>query len=245
MSVAPVPAPETPGTRDAPEGHAAPEAAEAAAKAAQRARRVKWGSRLGAWTLWLLGRTWRLEVRHDDAWRALRARGEPLIIASWHGTMLSLVWSFRGEGLMPLASEHGDGVIMGNVAQRFGFSPPAAGSTTRGGHRGLMQIVRALREGTSVAFTPDGPRGPARESQPGALVAAWKSGRVILPVGVHADRAWRLKSWDRFTIPKPFARVRVAFGEVLTPRIVDGRLAEGETERLTAALLEAEARARA
>jgi lysophospholipid acyltransferase (LPLAT)-like uncharacterized protein len=64
-----------------------------------------------------------------------------------------------------------------------------------------------------VAVTPDGPRGPARSYAPGALIAAQRAGAPIVPIAAHADSAWKLSSWDNFLIPKPFARVTVAYGE--------------------------------
>jgi lysophospholipid acyltransferase (LPLAT)-like uncharacterized protein len=67
-----------------------------------------------------------------------------------------------------------------------------------------------------VAFTPDGPRGPRREFKGGVLLAAQRGGGVIMPLHAAADRAWRLDSWDRFLIPKPLARVRIAYGTPFT-----------------------------
>jgi lysophospholipid acyltransferase (LPLAT)-like uncharacterized protein len=77
----------------------------------------------------------------------------------------------------------------------------------------LISIIRELEAGREVAITPDGPKGPARKYAPGALIAAQRSGAAILPVVAVADRAWHLKSWDRFMIPKPFARITVAYGD--------------------------------
>jgi lysophospholipid acyltransferase (LPLAT)-like uncharacterized protein len=92
-------------------------------------------------------------------------------------------------------------------------------------------MVRALDAGKEIAITPDGPRGPARKFAPGALVAAQRSGRPILPVGVSVDRAWRLRSWDRFMIPKPFARVTIAYGEPEKVLATDSRAATREGRR--------------
>ena len=71
----------------------------------------------------------------------------------------------------------------------------------------------------TIAITPDGPRGPVRKYQAGALVAAQRTGVPIVPYALHVDRAWRLKGWDRFTIPKPFARIQLVFGD---PKYVAG-----------------------
>jgi hypothetical protein len=73
-------------------------------------------------------------------------------------------------------------------------------------------MVRALNEGADAGVTPDGPRGPAREFKPGGLLAAQLSGAPIIPIAVDGAPAWRLRSWDRFAVPKPFARIRVRYG---------------------------------
>ncbi len=106
-------------------------------------------------------------------------------------------------------------------------------------------MVDVLAQGTPVGFTPDGPKGPPRVAQPGALIAAMRSGCAVLPVGLHASREWRAKSWDRFLVPLPFSRVVLAYGAPFTPRVEGGRVADGELERLADAIAAAEARASA
>ena len=216
-----------------------------AAKAAHDARKVRWASRLGYWMVRALGATWRLSVRNEEAWPLQDGRRRTVVLACWHGDMLPCIWSQRDGGIMALASEHGDAEIIARIIERLGFAPPARGSSTRGGLRGLMTLVKALREGRTVAFTPDGPRGPARVAQAGVLMAARRGETVILPLAMHTSDAWRARSWDRFAVPKPFARVRVAFGEPFTPRVDGDRLADGEIERFGAAMAEAERRASA
>ncbi len=91
------------------------------------------------------------------------------------------------------------------------------GSTSRGGGAALRGLVKAARSGRSLAITPDGPRGPRQRLQPGVITAAQMTGLPIIPLAGGASRAWWPGSWDRFCIPKPFARVRVLYGE---PRYV-------------------------
>jgi lysophospholipid acyltransferase (LPLAT)-like uncharacterized protein len=119
------------------------------------------------------------------------------------------------------------------------------GSTSRGAARALIQMTRELDAGFPIAVTPDGPRGPARQFAPGALIASQRSGAPILVVGVAASRAWRLRSWDQFQIPKPFARVIVAYG---TPTVAAGespREAAESAETFQRQIDEAMARAEA
>ena len=224
---------------------AAQVAALAAAKAAARARKVRWAARMGYWAAQAIARTWRLEVRGEENFPVRDGRRTPVVIAVWHGLMLAPIWSQRNRGIMALASEHGDGEIISRILARLGYAPPARGSSSRGGLRGLMTLVAALKDGKSVAFTPDGPRGPARVPQPGLFLAARRAGTSIVPMSMHASGAWRLRSWDRFAIPKPFTRVWVTVGAPFEPRLDGDRLADGEVERFVAAMDETEASARA
>ena len=102
------------------------------------------------------------------------------------------------------------------------------GSTTRGGVAALKAMIREIRSGRDVAFTPDGPRGPRFRVQPGIVQAAASTGVPILPVGYAVSRVKRLRSWDRFTIPKPFGRAIVLRGE---PIEVPPDLGREEIER--------------
>lgn len=160
--------------------------------------------------------TWRIRVVNDAPWRALRDARMPFVFALWHGELLPLVVQHRGEGIGVLISEHRDGEVIARIARRLGLET-IRGSTTRGAARALLGMVAALREGREIAVTPDGPRGPRHSYAPGAVVAAQRAGAPIVAIAVAASHAWQLRSWDRFTIPKPFARVAIAYGE---PRFV-------------------------
>ena len=176
----------------------------------------------------LLRLTWRVRLVNDSGWRARRQRSEPFIFTLWHGQMLPLLLQHRDEGIAVLISDHRDGELIARIAKRFGCRT-VRGSTTRGGTRALLAVVRVLAEGGDMAITPDGPRGPAYSFAAGALVAAQRAGVPIVGMGVHASRAWRLKSWDAFMIPKPFATVTIAYS---TPTFVDApdaRLAAEQT----------------
>ncbi len=187
---------------------------------------------LGKGILTTLGRSWRYEVEGREVVEAHRARGKPLLFAFWHSRILPLTYFHRGEGVMVMVSRHRDGEYIARVVGRMGLLT-ARGSSTRGGARGLREIVRHARGGGSIAFTPDGPRGPARVFTPGTLVAAKLTGAPVLPVVAGSERAWRLGSWDRFEIPRPFTRIRVRYGTpVHVPRDAD----DAEIERLAGEL---------
>lgn len=177
---------------------------------------LSWRSRLvllGARALLhVLGATWRFRVVNGDALRNLRATRRPFIFSLWHGQLLPLLWHHRNEGVKVLISEHRDGELVARAARSLGYGL-IRGSTTHGANRALISLVRELEAGHEIAITPDGPRGPAEMFAPGALVAAQRSDTYILPVAMFAERAWKLRSWDGFTIPKPFAQITVAYGE--------------------------------
>ena len=195
--------------------------------------RARFSLLLGKGVLHGLARTWRFRVVNQAALTGLRASGRPFIYSLWHGPLLPLLWYHRGSNVAVLISEHSDGELIARAAESLGYRS-IRGSTTRGAERALLSLVRELKEGRYVAVTPDGPKGPARRFAPGALIAAQRAGAPILPVAAGADRAWRLRSWDRFMIPKPFARITVAYG---TPAVVDApsaRAAASEGPRIEA-----------
>jgi len=200
------------------------------------ARRTVWLARLGGVIFRLLAHTWRVRNVHRAAVEQLRASGTPVIFVVWHGELLAAVWNHRREGITALVSEHGDGEILARVMESLGFAT-ARGSTTRGSERALLSVSRVARNGGDLAITPDGPRGPSHSFAPGALIVSQRSGAAIVPVAVHASRCWRLRSWDRFLVPKPFARVSIAYGP---PTVVaaDSSRAAAELAPRFAALLD-------
>lgn len=212
-------------------------AREARSRERARERRLRWTVRLGVLLIRLLARTWRIRERGSEHADVARVQRRPVVYAFWHCQLLPLLWQHRNEGVAVLISEHRDGELIARAAQALGYRT-VRGSTTRGAGRALIGLIAELERGGQVAVTPDGPRGPAREFAPGAAVAAQRAGVPILPVAVHAERAWRLRSWDRFIIPKPFSRITVAYGELTPITAADARGAAAEAPRL-AALLDA------
>lgn len=181
-----------------------------------KTRRGDWrliiGVPLGVALLRLLALTWRVERRGEAAFAKLAANGKGAILALWHGQLFPLAWGVRHLGLLVLVSEHRDGEIITRILERLGYRM-IRGSTTRGGARALAEMIRELKAGRSIAVTPDGPKGPARVFSPGAAVAAQRAGAPIIPLYVAVSSAWRFNSWDRFMIPKPFAKVVVTLGD--------------------------------
>jgi lysophospholipid acyltransferase (LPLAT)-like uncharacterized protein len=190
----------------------------------------------------LLAKTWRVHVYNEEGWRALRQQKKPFVFSLWHGHMLPLLYQHRGQGIHVLISEHRDGEMIAQVAQQLGLRT-IRGSTSRGAARALLEMARALEGGNEIAVTPDGPRGPAYTFAPGALIVSQRAQAPIVPIGVYVDRAWRLKSWDAFMIPKPFANVYIAYGDPTPVNAPDARSAAEQTETFAVAMNETMARA--
>jgi lysophospholipid acyltransferase (LPLAT)-like uncharacterized protein len=111
-----------------------------------------------------------------------------------------------------MTSENFDGEWIAGIIERFGYGT-ARGSTSRGARKALLQMTRDMSAGKPAGFTLDGPRGPARVAQAGAVWLAKATGNPVLPFHLEASRHWTLRSWDRTQIPKPFATVAIAMGE--------------------------------
>ena len=169
------------------------------------------GHRMARWMTALLAQTWRLEIIEHGQIDQPPDPETPLIYAVWHGQFLAPFWHRRRRGIALLVSTHADGRVLAQAAARWGYRV-VSGSSTRGGVSGLLAIVRALRGGAEAALTPDGPRGPGGMVKPGVVAAAQLSGAAIVPVAAHASSEWRARSWDRMSIPRPFARVRIVYG---------------------------------
>ena len=205
-----------------------------------KAKRISRWSRMGAVFIGLLGRTWRVRISHDEAVRAARSSKTPIVFSLWHGQMLPLLYAHRDQGIKVLISEHSDGEIIARIATRFGFGT-VRGSTSRGAARALLGLARVLEDGGELAITPDGPRGPARSMAPGVAIVARRAGVPVIAAAASASTAWRLKSWDKFMIPRPFATVHVAYSDAVYVTAVDA----ATDERLRAAMALAEQRANA
>lgn len=176
---------------------------------------------LGMGTLAALFATTRLRRTGTEHVERFRRAGAPVVFVFWHGQLLPLVHYHRGEGIVVLVSEHDDGEYITRVIRRHGFGV-VRGSSTRGATRGLKGLIRAARQGRDLALTPDGPRGPAGRLKPGALAVAQATGLPVIPLAVGVDPAWRMNSWDRFVVPRPFARVHIEYAEpVHVPREAD------------------------
>jgi lysophospholipid acyltransferase (LPLAT)-like uncharacterized protein len=147
----------------------------------------------------------------------------PAVVAFWHERLplMPILWlharrlpNVARTRVHILASPHRDGRFIGTVMRRFDVSV-VLGSTSRGGARGLRNLLEILRRGELVAITPDGPRGPARRPASGVAQLAALSGAPVLPCAAQTSRRWVLPGWDGMMLPKPFGRGVVVCGPLI------------------------------
>jgi len=132
---------------------------------------------------------------------------DPVVFAFWHGDLLMMPYLYYQFRKQPdanvLISDHFDGRIIARVMRYFRLGT-IHGSTNRNAAKVLIAAMRTLKEGSDIGITPDGPRGPRHEVADGIVVMAQKTGAKVIVYSCVPSRYWRLGSWDRFTIPKPF-----------------------------------------
>lgn len=203
--------------------------------------RTRIAMRAGEWLLRLLGATWRVRVFGRQALLARGANDPRVVYTLWHGQMLPVVWAHR-QPTSVMVSEHRDGEIIARILGRLGFGT-VRGSSSRGGARVLLEAIQVLKQGADLAITPDGPRGPRHAYAPGALLAAFRAGADVIPIVASVDRKWQLKSWDRFEIPKPFARITVVYGTPVVPVAADARAVADQTSMFRQRMLDELSRA--
>lgn len=216
----------------------------------------RWRRRLyavGAPLAWGLARFWwwscRVRVLGDEHVEAALADGA-VIPVYWHGQQLFCVKYLldqrrRGLKLGFLISPSVDGEVPAMLAARAG-AVVVRGSSSNTGARALRDYLDVLRTGVSPGITPDGPAGPREEFKQGPVLLAQLAGRPMLPMAMAASGGWNFRSWDRFLLPYPFARIVVAIGPAVTvPKTANTELKETLQLEMRNRLRELEAAGRA
>ena len=188
--------------------------------------------------VWLWARTWRVSVAVHPA---VGLKGErPLVFAFWHGRQMPLVALRRRRRTAVMVSHSADGALQAGVMRTLGLSV-VRGSASRGGARGLLGIIRALKSAADAAFAVDGPHGPLHRAKAGAARAALRAGAELVPVGAAASPSVVLsRAWDHFRVPLPLARVSVVLGPPVDPTRA-ARHPELLSKHISAAVEQAEA----
>lgn len=198
---------------------------------------------LAGWVMRLLAMTLRMEIRDLCGLGNRPATLPPAIYILWHNRFFVVppAWNRICYGVrktVALTSASKDGAMVAAAMAVFGLDS-IRGSSSRRAVAALVGLKRALMEGLDVCLTPDGPRGPRYKVQPGFLKLAESTGAPIIPIHLQFSNAWRLKTWDRFVIPKPFSRVVVTFDKPVTiPRGLDEAAFEAERLKLETLLVQ-------
>jgi lysophospholipid acyltransferase (LPLAT)-like uncharacterized protein len=152
--------------------------------------------------LWLSTLRFRYRPLGPDVDPRRRQCRERYIYAFWHENLLLPAYLYGRRDIHVLISQHADGQMIAEVCRHMGFRT-VRGSTTRDSLRAVRQMLHA-GQNAHLGITPDGPRGPRRELQPGLIYLASRTGLPIVLVGIAFDRPWRARSWDRFALPRPW-----------------------------------------
>jgi lysophospholipid acyltransferase (LPLAT)-like uncharacterized protein len=162
--------------------------------------------------------------RHDEA---IRRSGGGGVYVTWHQRMSYFFYFGGSHHVTTMVSRSRDGEYVARLASRLGFRT-VRGSSSRGGARAVRELIRRIREGELGGMLADGPQGPPRVAKPGTLIIARDSRVPIIPVLWGADRCWTFNSWDRYLLPKPFARIVLFAAEPLwIPENAGGKDLEG------------------
>jgi lysophospholipid acyltransferase (LPLAT)-like uncharacterized protein len=213
------------------------------------AQQPKWHGRLAARLIWLASSSVAATLRwrwRDQTGLFENGGEQPVIFCLWHNRLALSLILFRRyvqarqpqRTLAALVSASRDGGMLARVLELFGVVP-VRGSSSRRGPQALRELVSAADKGCDLAITPDGPRGPCYVVQEGIISLAALTGMVIVPASFHLSCKWRLKTWDRFQVPLPFARCEVELGQ---PVRIPREATDAEREQLR---LELEARMKA
>ena len=157
----------------------------------------------------LIGMTLRIATSGEEKFEGISG-GK--ILCGWHGRSVVASAKYRGRGFWVIISLSKDGEIQTQVYKKLGFQV-IRGSSGRGGERALVESMRKLKQGGTMALTPDGPRGPSGIAQGGVMAMARKSGCALVPVGISSKPRFLMKSWDRFMVPVPFGKSMMVFGD--------------------------------
>jgi lysophospholipid acyltransferase (LPLAT)-like uncharacterized protein len=195
--------------------------------------------------LWIVGLTWRFEVIAEDGVTPVvfgqKAGAE--VYCFWHQCVLPCTMYFRRSGAVILISRSFDGELITRILRMFGFDA-VRGSSSRGSREGLLGLKNVIETGRTAIFTADGPRGPIYETKLGPIKLAQTTGAPIGAFHLQPERAWTMKSWDRFLVPKPFTRIIVSWAQwTHVPADLPADQFESKRQELNAAIERARLRA--
>ncbi len=160
-----------------------------------------------------LRRVMKVEIR--DPTGSLKLSSLPVVTVTWHNRLLLFPALFDIEfrrRTKAVISASRDGQYIADLIKQFDVDA-VRGSSSKKGEQALRGAFKAIEDGCCVSFTPDGPRGPKYSMGRGPVYLASQTGAPLVPISIDASDYWELRSWDRFQIPKPWAKVVVTIGE--------------------------------
>ncbi len=195
--------------------------------------------------LWLVSRTWRFEVISEEGVTPVLygQKAGPEIYCFWHQCVLPCTVYFRRSHAVILISRSFDGELITRILKMFGFDA-VRGSSSRSAREGLLGLAHIIETGRTAIFTADGPRGPIYQTKMGPIKLAQMTGAPIGAFHLEPERAWVMRSWDRFLVPKPFTRIVVSWAQwTRVPADLPADQFEPKREELNAAIERARLRA--
>ena len=164
--------------------------------------------------LWVVGLTWRFEVIAEEGVTPVvfGQKAGPEIYCFWHQCVLPCTLYFRRSNAVIMISRSFDGELITRILRMFGFDA-VRGSSSRAAREGLLGLKSTIESGKTAIFTADGPRGPIYQTKMGPIKLAQMTGAPIGAFHLQPERAWVMKSWDRFLVPKPFTRICVSWAQ--------------------------------
>jgi lysophospholipid acyltransferase (LPLAT)-like uncharacterized protein len=190
---------------------------------------------IGVFVIRLLGPTLRFAVSYEEGSPA-SLEAHPVIYSFWHNCMIPATYLWRNLHIYVLSSDSFDGEYTGRIIRKFGFLK-IRGSASRGAVRGILGMRREVQQGSTVAFTIDGPRGPRYVVKPGPVLLARATGAPMASFHIALEHAWILNTWDRLMIPQPFTRALMRVSrQIFVPPDANDQQREQLQAQLQAAL---------
>lgn len=181
--------------------------------------------------LWLMvdihSKLIRMQVRHNEVYLDLIKSNKPVVYVFWHGQLFGLIKYMASPQIFIMASRSKDGQLLASILKKFTFGI-VYGSSNKQPVRALVNAIKVMKEGNSMAFAADGPKGPYRHLKPGAIFCAKKLNAPIIPIAVGIQKGWKFKSWDQFILPKYFSKCILLSG---TPIYLNEETGEETVER--------------
>lgn len=200
-------------------------------------KKISIGRKIGFWIVYFLGtlfvKTWRMKNINQDSFNKCRQEGKSPVLVLWHDSLLPLAFGHYKNDIATIASDSKDGELITYILKKWGFRV-SRGSSTRGGLKAAMNIIKNCRnDKRPAAITVDGPKGPRHEVKSGAVFIAKNLDKIIYVLTLKTDSFIRFNSWDKFILPKPFAKVEVHYSEIFyVSDEKDEASLKADTERL-------------